>query len=275
MVSGKGIKELSIIIGLIGMAALWQRSFPYQRTEGTGTTSYPVIKIASKILDEERTLSIALPEEYESSQKTYPVLYVLDAEGTLTFPRSVSTVRNLNTKGSVTPMIVVGIWNTHRNRDMIPASVPHRPGSGGSEKFLRFIAEELKPYLKRNYRVSDYSILYGMSNSALFAVYAIFENPGTFTAAIASSPMIGHCSDHMKKKAEEFIGKDRLKGRSLFMVYGTKDSPRVTDYVPDLQDYLASHAPDGFRSKVEILEGEGHVPKSSLERGLRFIFSQK
>jgi hypothetical protein len=31
----------------------------------------------------------------------------------------------------------------------------------------------------------------------------------------------------------------------------------------------------GFDSKLEILEGEGHVPDSSLERGLQYIFSKE
>ena len=105
MASGKGIKKLLIIIGFIGAVSLWQRSLPYQRTEGTGTSGSPVIKIPSKILNEERTLSLALPDDYGSSQRTYPVLYVLDAEGTMTFPKSVSTVRDLTTKGAVPPMI--------------------------------------------------------------------------------------------------------------------------------------------------------------------------
>jgi predicted alpha/beta superfamily hydrolase len=171
-------------------------------------------------------------------------------------------------------MIVIGIWNTERNRDMIPEAVSHRPGSGGSERFLNFIKEELMPYIKQNYRAFPYSTLYGMSNSALFAVYALLEKPETFNAVIASSPMIGHCPEHMQKKAEAFIKTDNESDLYLYMIYGTKDSPRVTKYVPDFQNYLNTHAPKGFISKLEILEGEGHVPASSLARGLQHIFSQ-
>jgi hypothetical protein len=158
---------------------------------------------------------------------------------------------------------------------MIPESVSHRPGSGGAENFLNFIQTELMPYIKKNYRASDYSILYGMSNSALFAVYALFEKPGTFNAYIASSPMIGHCPEYMQKKAQSFISKKVLNDRFLYMVYGDEDSRRVTEYVPDLQNYLDTHRPDGFECKLEILPGEGHVPKSSLARGLQFIFSMR
>ena len=234
-----------------------------------GTT----IKIYSQILEEDRTIFVSLPDRYETAEKAYPVLYVLDAEGETIFPKCVSALKDLNTKEFAPEMIVVGIWNTNRNRDMIPQAVTHRPGSGGSENFLNFIKEELIPYIKQSYRSSDYSILYGMSNSALFAVYALLEKPDTFKAYIASSPMIGHCPEYMHKKAEVFVKKDHLNGRFLFMIYGTEDSRRVTDYVPNLQNYLNKHALKGFFSKLEILKDEGHVPDSSLSRGLQFIFS--
>jgi len=233
------------------------------------------IKIDSRILNEERTISVSLPDGYPTAQKAYPVLYVLDAEGETLFPKSVSTVKDLDAKGLAPQMIVVGIWNTERNRDMIPEAVSHRPGSGGSENFLNFIKEELIPYIEQNYRTSDYSVLYGMSNSALFAVYALLEKPDTFHATIASSPMIGHCPEYMKKKAEAFIRKNHVSSLFLYMIYGTEDSRRVTEYVPVLQNYLNMLAPKGFISKLEILEGDGHVPDSSLAMGLRSIFSKK
>lgn len=236
-------------------------------------TDSSTIKIFSEILDEERTISVSLPEGYENSGEEYPVLYVLDAEGEKLFPESVATVKGLNSKGEAPQMIIVGIWNTQRNRDMIPEAVPHRPGSGGSENFLYFIKDELMPYIEQNYRVSDYSILYGMSNSALFCVYALLEKPEVFNAYIASSPMIGHCPDFIHRKSEAFIERGTLIGQSLYMIYGTKDTRRVTEYVPDFQNRLDWHGPKGFRSTLKILDGEGHVPESSLERGLRSIFA--
>jgi predicted alpha/beta superfamily hydrolase len=130
------------------------------------------------------------------------------------------------------------------------------------------------PHIGQNYRTTEFSILYGMSNSALFAVYALLEGPEIFNAYIASSPMIGHCPEFIKKKAEVFVKKAPLKDRIAYMIYGTEDSRRVTAYVPEFQKYLKTNAPQGFTSKLEILKGEGHVPDRSLERGLGYIYSQ-
>jgi predicted alpha/beta superfamily hydrolase len=257
----------------IGIIALSIKTIPAPTLEST-KPQRSTAKIFSHILEEERTMYISLPDGYGDSEKRYPVLYVLDAEGETLFPKCVSNVMDLNAKDIVPEMIVVGIWNTNRNRDMIPETVSHRPGSGGSDHFLRFINNELMPYIRQNYRASDYSLLYGMSNSALFAVYALLEKPETFNAVIASSPMIGHCPEYMQKKAEAFIRKNLVGSLFLYMIYGTEDSRRVTEYVPDFQKYLDSYSPKGFTSKLEILAGEGHVPASSLARGLQHIFQR-
>lgn len=263
----------SLIFVVLGMIVHLQNipAEGFEHLESRGST----FKIFSKILGEERKISIALPDGYEDAQSDYPVLLVLDAEGQKVFPDCIATAADLHSKGLIPKMIIVGIWNTDRNRDMIPVFVSHRPGSGGSAKFLEFLGNELMPHIEKNYRTTDYSILYGMSNSALFAVYALLERPEVFDAYIASSPMIGHCPDFIRKKADAFVTKERLKNRVLYMIYGTEDSQRVTSYVPEFQDYLKANTPPNFTSYLEILEDEGHVPDSSLQRGLRYIYSKR
>jgi predicted alpha/beta superfamily hydrolase len=200
------------------------------------------------------------------------VLFVLDAESRKGWGESLSTVERLHAAGTIPQMIVVGVWNTVRNRDMIPAAVAHRPGPGGSRQFLDFLTGELVPIIQRDYRVSSIGIIYGGSNAGLFTVYALLERPEAFRAYIAGSPMIGHCPDFIQEKAEAFVSRSGLEKRTLYMIYGDQDSGRVTGFVPAFQEFLESNAPEGFRSRLDILEGEGHVPKSSLSRGLSYVF---
>lgn len=223
---------------------------------------------------EERTISVALPNDYSDGKDLYPVLYVLDAEHEPSFLKSCSSVEQLGSEGAVPPMIVIGIWNAEgkRNRDMIPAAVSHRPGSGGSKRFLQFIKDELMVHVNNKYRTTDISMLYGGSNAGLFAVYAKFADPELFDACIAGSPMIGHCAEYMHELAKDYAKRTPSKNMILYMIYGTEDSPRVTDYVPDYQAFLENNAPAGFKSYHIVLKGEGHVPPSSLERGLRTVF---
>lgn len=261
------------VIALL-LIIFWAHSQLLSQTRERSEVPGKLIKIHSQILNEERTLSIALPKDYDKNQKVYPVLYLLDAEARNEFTDAVSTVQDLHAEGIGPQMIIVGIRNTNRDRDMIPIAVSHRPRSGGSRKFLKFITDELKSYVKKNYRTTDFSILYGASNAGLFSLYALFENPYAFNGIIASSPMIGHCPDYMQMKAEAFVSRDKIKNCALFMIYGSEDSHRVTIYFPDFHEFLKSKAPRGFVSQLKLLKGEGHVPKSSKSRGLRYVFSQ-
>lgn len=229
----------------------------------------------SEVLGEDRHVVIQLPKTYEESKHTsYSVLYVLDADGGSGWLNAVATVNDLSTSETIPDMILVGIHNTDRNRDMIPEKVAHRPGSGGSDKFLRFITHELNSFIESHYRTTRFTILYGASNAGLFTVYALLDSQEVIQAGIAASPMIGHCNDFMFDHAEKRLRSNRFSERTLFMVYGENDSKRVVDYAPEFLDLIKSKAPDNIHSKIVILENEGHVPQASLRLGLVEIFKQ-
>ena len=86
--------------------------------------------------------------------------------------------------------------------------------------------------------------------------------------------MIGHCPEYMTGRMKAFLKRDSAGRRILYMIYGTEDTRRVTEFVPGFHADLKANAPMDFVSELVILEGEGHVPPSSLSRGLQFIFSQ-
>jgi uncharacterized protein len=75
-------------------------------------------EIQSKVLNETRSLLIATPEGYDQEKDRYPVLYVLD--GDENFVQAVGIVRSLTESDRIPPMLVVGIANTERIRDLTP-----------------------------------------------------------------------------------------------------------------------------------------------------------
>lgn len=95
-------------------------------------------KINSQILGEERTILVRIPANYARTDEKFPVVYMLDAHP----PQNAMVVGLIEQQvwGDMMPeMIVVGIQNTNRVRDMTPTAVADRAGSGGGEKFLEFI----------------------------------------------------------------------------------------------------------------------------------------
>ena len=108
--------------------------------------------IYSEILEEQRYLWIKYPKYYDPEiDKTYPVVYILDAETQL---RALETVCTYYEGHFMPDMILVGISNSdHRMRDLTTSEIKLRHGwpveeeSGGAENFTRFIESELIPYI--------------------------------------------------------------------------------------------------------------------------------
>ena len=99
------------------------------------------ITIKSTILDESRAISIYLPNNYKYSKVKCPVLYLLDGEAHL--QHASAAAEYLSIWGLIPDIIVVAIHNIDRSRDFSPVHVDNIPTSGGAEKFLGFLAEEL------------------------------------------------------------------------------------------------------------------------------------
>jgi predicted alpha/beta superfamily hydrolase len=229
----------------------------------------------SEILQEERVLRIRLPAGYEWSELSYPVLFVLDAEIDVPFHQSLEALGELEEEGAIPEMILVGINNVDRNRDMFPTVLPHRPGSGGGEAFLRFVLEELIPHIETEYRTDGARVLYGASNAGFFTVFALLREPEVFLAGIASSPMIGHANEFMLSLVGETPVPSIEDETFLYMIYGENDAARCTEFVGPYQEILKSLEARAFRSELVMVPGQGHVPEGSLRNGLLFVFGER
>jgi len=76
--------------------------------------------IQSKELDETREILVKLPESYHGTENRYPVLYMLDANYTTFLANDLFTIDYMRYVRKVPEFIVVGVYNTDRERDMIP-----------------------------------------------------------------------------------------------------------------------------------------------------------
>lgn len=228
------------------------------------------ISIHSEILGEKRPLLIHLPEGYEESQESYPIVVLLNGGYEARFANTAATIQLLSDGGQAPNMIVVGIKDIQHVRDFFPTPVNGRGGE--ADNFLKFLVEELVPYIESNYRTAPYRILMGASNSGLFTVYSLLIEPDAFNAYLAVSPMLGWNPEFMFEKAEEFFKNDVSVNRILFMSYGDEDYERVVQQVPEFVKLLEVKAPDTLLWKAEIIENDGHVPIPSLYNGLKYIF---
>ena len=118
-----------------------------------------------------------------------PLLILLDGEWNL---RNVSTaVSHLVANGRLPAVVVAGVVNTDRGRDLMPTFAGDKFVDGPSDRFLSFLADELIPKIAAEYPIGKYRILAGHSNAGMFSLYALIRRPEVFQANIALSPSYG------------------------------------------------------------------------------------
>ncbi|MFC1492722.1 alpha/beta hydrolase-fold protein [candidate division KSB1 bacterium] len=230
------------------------------------------VTIRSIILDEDRRIFISLPIGYSGSNREYPVFYLTDGHE-YNFVNTAGMIRYFSNT-YFPPMIVVGIPNTDRGRDLSVVVQEQLPGSGGAGKYIDFITDELIPYIDEKYRATDHRILAGFSAGGQVVVYALLKASAHFDSFIAGSPAIGFGGDYLLDLAEEFFKNRKTLRKSLFIPYFEEDFTVTPSYVQRLIDIIIENRPEGFNWNTKIYKGRGHVPANSSFEGLREVFKE-
>jgi predicted alpha/beta superfamily hydrolase len=155
-------------------------------------------EITSQILSEQRALNIYLPSDYTSSDTMqYNVIYLLDGGADEDFIHIAGLVQFCTFPWIqyLPPTIVVGIGNVDRQRDFtfpthVKEDLERWPASGHSDRFIRFIEEELQPYIESNYRISSTKTLIGQSLGGLLATEVLLTRPHLFDHYVIVSPSL-------------------------------------------------------------------------------------
>ena len=178
------------------------------------------VEFNSKILNEKRDILIYTPAGYEESSVQYPTLYITD--GAENFFIATAIVSFLSRSQQIPRMIVVGIPNVNRNRDLSPSIINGTSNPGRGDNFLNFFEEELIPYLDRTYRTSNYRVLFGHSLGGVFANYTMLTRPDLFNAFIAASPYLMYDNGYLIKEAELKLDNLSNLERQLFITLGNE-----------------------------------------------------
>ena len=123
------------------------------------------LTLKSTVLGEDRIVLVRTPPGYETNKLSYPVLYMTDGDAHMS--HTASTIEFLTRNGRTPELIVVGVTNTDRTRDLTPAKSTNKnaagvlqfPTAGGANNFLKFFEAELIPHIEKQYRVAPYRIL--------------------------------------------------------------------------------------------------------------------
>ena len=228
------------------------------------------IHLKSKVLGEVRQIMLYLPAMYDQTSTKYPVLYLLD--GRAHFQHASSTVQFLSRNGRIPQMIVVAIVNVDRTRDFTPTKIENRPNSGGAKKFIKFIKDELFPYIEDNYRTLPYRLLEGHSLGGMFSINVLFKHPKLFQAHFAMSPFVMWDNNYVLTQAIEELQEPMQFKNFLYITLG--DEPNYIEPLGKITNLLKSQKPDGLDWHYIVMENDNHgtVPLKSLYNGLETLY---
>lgn len=207
--------------------------------------------VESKALQETRRINVYTPPGYAAAgDKRYPVLYMPDGGIQEDFPHVATTIDTAIRAGEMRPLILVGIENTERRRDVTgPTEVEEdkkiAPRVGGSAAFRRFIADELMPEVRRKYRGSDETAVIGESLAGLFIVETFFLQPDLFDTYIALSPSLWWNNEELVRKAGERLKARPDLKRTLYLSSANEEN--IAPVAARLAEVLRANAPAGLR----------------------------
>src|SRR6187455_3827220 len=241
-----------------------------------------VRKITSKIVvGQEYELQIMLPGSHKTSNKKYPVIYLMDSQWD--FPLLKCLYGEHYFDGFIPELIVVGVtWggvdpnpDSLRARDYTPTKEARLPQSGGADKFLLFMKNELFPFIETNYKADNNNrTLMGCSLGGLFTLYTLFTQPELFTGYAAASPAVGWGGEVLYKYEKAFAEKKLSKPLRVYMTVGDVERGR-----PTFERFAAQMASRNYASvtlKSRVLENTGHsgTKSETFSRGLQYVFER-
>lgn len=165
------------------------------------------------------------------------------------FPHVVNTVDSLAALRRIRPVIVVGVPNTERRRDLtgptrVAADSAIAKHVGGSAAFRRFVRDELIPAVKARYRTTDERALVGESLAGLFVVETFLTEPSLFQHYIALDPSLWWNAGALVDSAGTRLAASDSARRTLFLA--TANVSDITTGTSRLAALLGTMQPRGL-----------------------------
>lgn len=234
----------------------------------------------SPTLGEQRRITIYTPPGYESSNQSYPVLYLLhgsggDEEAWIALGRTAQIIDNLIAQGKAEPMIIV-MPNGHTQNTASPTETnrTYNPAMGGGPRkaiasmedsfgdILAFVESNYRVIKDKEHRAIAGLSMGGMHSSAISAQYPnTFNYVGVFSAPpIATMRMMTENESERAKYIDEFVEKLKVQQSNGFALYWIACGDT---------DFLYQGVIDSMKKMDEIgfnytyrESGEGHIWKN-------------
>jgi len=243
-------------------------------------------KFRSRFLRNQRDLIVYSPPGYDDQPaRHFPVLYLHDGQNLFDGATSFipgqdwhvgQTADHSIQSGSVAPLIIVGMYNTKaRVREYTPTPVP-KLGGGRADRYAKFLIEEVKPFIDREYRTlsgAQHTGIGGSSLGGLVSLYVGLKHSPIFGKIAALSPSVWWNQHVILRFAKAAIVEPRPH---IWLDIGTREGPRIVQEVEKFRDVLLEKGWKlGRDLHYERVEGAEHNEAAWAQRVgpfLRFLY---
>lgn len=233
--------------------------------------------VNSKILKEERTLNIYLPQNFDKT-KSYPIIYLLDGSMNEDFIHVSGLVQFFNQMYAMPETIVVGITNIDRKRDFtfhtdLKDLQKDYPTTGYSDQFINFLEKELKPYIETQFKTTD-TYIFGQSLGGLLATEILLKKPEMFDNYFIISPSLWWDDESLLKQANQLLSKIPDTKKFIYISVGKSEHPVMVKDAEDFFDVLKKSNKKNWTVEYKMMETDNHttILHRSLYEGLVKLF---
>jgi uncharacterized protein len=287
------------VIIFLAFCLLTTLTFSQGKVEKENIVIGKIDSVQSNILGENRKIWIYVPDGAVNNKERFPVVYVLDGDGH--FSSVVGVTQQLSTINGNTmcpKMIIVGIPNTDRTRDLTPTHIDADPPfmdstfsktSGGGENFIAFMEKELMPHIDAKYPTAPYKMLIGHSFGGLAVMQTFTHHTQLFNAYICIDPSMWWDKEKLLNQTQKVLLEKKFEGKSLYLGIANtledgmdikkvqKDTSQETKHIRSiltLQSAFEKNKINGlkYRGKYYPDDTHGSVPLITEYDALRFFF---
>lgn len=204
----------------------------------TGQTGkvYDNLSLPSKIMKTDRKYSIYLPPDYETSQRSYPVLYLLhgfgdDQTGWVQFGEVLTIADEAIKSGQATAMIIV-----------MPDANTGKPGyvndAKGEWRYEDFFFQEFMPFIEKTYRIKAdkrYRAIAGLSMGGEGTFIYALHHPELFSSACPLSAATGPASVDEIKNYKLWAGAADMSEKDKLAYFNNYSVLNLVQKMPEAQ----------------------------------------
>src|SRR5690554_3163952 len=180
------MKKSRLVVVILFLMFTWKTSF------SQAGKVFDNLSLTSKILNGERKFSVYLPPDYETSNRSYPVLYLLhgagdDHTGWVQFGEVLHIADQAIKEGIATPMIII-------MPDANAGQMGYFNSIKGDWNYEDFFFQELMPHVEKTYRIKAekrYRAIAGLSMGGGGTFMYALHRPDLFSSACPLSAFIG------------------------------------------------------------------------------------